>query len=196
MKTPAEWNRDYGEMDREEFVRVPAYNLDELTIPLSTLVKNRDDPTNIRIITAKLFYSTRYFGSYDLDAGEFTGDHAGIDLKLPKGTPVGAIAGGRVNAVIHAQTGLGLHVIIEHRIDEETFYSIYGHLSSVGVTEGQAIEAGAYIGAVGSTGRSTAPHLHLQVDRGAPDEARHVVYDARSESSNSTVHPITFIAEY
>lgn len=199
MKTPAEWNRDYSEMDRTEFVRLPRYDLDELTTPMATILAKRDDPESIRLITAKLFYSTRFFGSYDTDAGEFSGNHAGIDLKLPFGTPVVSIAGGRVNAVVREESGLGLHVIIEHRLGDETYYSIYGHLSSVGVTQGQEISPGAYIGAVGNTGRSTLPHLHLQIDRGARDENPHVVYwpgnvPTPEEAARYTVHPISFIA--
>lgn len=200
MKTPAEWNRSFGEMARDEFVRLPAYDLDTLTTPMKELLKDRDDPNNVRTITAKLFYSTRFFGSYDLDAGEFSGKHAGIDLKLPEGTPVGAIAGGRVSSVTREESGLGLHVIIEHRLGDDTFYSIYGHLSSVGVTEGRDVAPGVYIGAVGNTGRSTAPHLHLQVDRGIPG-ASHAVYNpsgtpTRTEATRHTVHPLLFISAH
>ena len=201
MTTPAEWERSYAEMNREEFVRVPAYRLRELTTPMGDLLATRDDPESIRILTAKLFYSTRYFGSYNLDAGEFSGDHAGIDLKLPEGMPVGAIAGGRVNAVIRDKSGLGLHVIIEHRTGNETLYSIYGHLDSANVRAGQDVEPGTTIGTVGSTGRSTAHHLHIQIDHGTPDEPRHDVYwpgntPSRAEASLHTVHPIEFIARY
>ena len=201
MKTPDEWNRDYGEMERSEFVAVPAYDLDDLTTPMADLLKDRDDPETIRILTAKLFYSTRFFGSYDLDAGEFVGHHAGIDLKLPKGTPVGAIAGGRVSSVVRHESGLGLHVVIEHRLEDETFYSIYGHLSSASVREGQDVAPGEAIGKVGSTGRSTAPHLHLQVDRGTSGESPHAVYwpeamPTRAEAARRTVNPVSFISAH
>ncbi len=201
MKTPAEWNRDYDGMDRKEFVRIPRYDLEDLTTPMAQILKKRDDPESVRLITEKLFYSTRFFGSYDTDAGEFTGDHAGIDLKLPTGTPVVSVAGGRVNAVIREESGLGLHVIIEHRLGGETYYSIYGHLSAVGVREGQDLSAGAYVGAVGSTGRSSAPHLHLQIDLGGPGEDPHAVYwpgvvPTREEAAAHTVHPLTFIESH
>lgn len=197
MKTPAEWERSYGDMEREDFVRIPAYDLDALTTPMKELLKNRSDPDTIAILTAKLFYSTRFFGTYDLDAGEFTGDHAGIDLKVPEGTPVGAIAGGRVAAVTRESSGLGLHVVVEHRLDGETFYSIYGHLDAVSVREGQDVAPGERIGLSGSTGRSTAPHLHLQVDRGEPGQ-RHDVYwpnaiPSRAEAARHTLNPASFI---
>lgn len=201
MKTPAEWNRDYGDMERSDFVRIPAYDLRELTIPMAELLQDRDDPETVRILTAKLFYSTRYFGSYDLDAGEFVGHHAGIDLKLPKGMPVGSIAGGRVSGVVRDESGLGLHVVIEHRLAEETFYSVYGHLNSVSVTAGQDVAPGDMIGTVGNTGRSTAPHLHLQVDRGEPGESPHAVYwpedtPTRAEAARHTMNPFPFIATH
>lgn len=201
MKTAVEWNRDYDEMDRKEFIRMPPYDLDDLTAPMAQILKKRDDSESIRLITAKLFYSTRFFGTYDVDAGEFTGHHAGIDLKLPEGTPVVSVAGGRVNAVIDEKSGLGLHVIIEHRLGDEAYYSIYGHLSAVGVTEGQDVAPGAYVGAVGNTGRSTLPHLHLQIDRGDPGERPHVVYwpgvvPTPEEAGRHTVHPMSFIAEH
>lgn len=201
MKTPAQWERSYDEMTRDDFVRIPAYDLDVLTTPMKTLTKTRDDPQTIDAITAKLFYSTRFFGSYNLDAGEFSGDHAGIDFKLPEGMPVSAAAGGRVNAVIREESGLGLHVIIEHRDGDETFYSIYGHLSVVNVRQGQSVGAGDVIGSVGSTGRSSGPHLHFQVDVGTPNEAPHAVYwpgrnPGRGEALRHTMHPIGFIAQY
>jgi len=200
MKSPAEWERSYTEMKRGDFVRIPAYDMDTLTTPMTKLMKSRNDPATIAILTAKLFYSTRFFGTYDLDAGEFTGDHAGIDLKVPEGTPIGAIAGGRVSAVIRESSGLGLHVIVEHRLDDETFYSIYGHLSSASVREGQDLAPGERIGLSGSTGRSTAAHLHVQVDRGEPNN-RHNVYwpekmPTRAEAARHTLHPISFIGAH
>ncbi len=201
MTTPAEWNRSYGDMEREEFVRIPQYDMETLTTPMEKLLKNRDDPKTINILTAKLFYSTRHFGSYDLDAGEFTGEHAGIDMKVPEGTPVMAIAGGRVSTVARHASGLGLHVIIEHRLSDETYYTIYGHLSSVSVEEGQDVTPGKHIGRSGSTGRSTAGHLHVQIDLGRAGESPHKPYQTdgipgKAEAAEHTVHPITFIAEH
>lgn len=201
MKSKVEWERTYDEMDRTEFVRMPAYDMQELVIPLKELRETRNDPQTIRILTAKLFYSTRYFGSYNLDSGEFTGDHAGVDLKVPEGTPIASIAGGRIHAVLNEATGLGMHVMIEHRIGDETYYSIYGHLSSTSVIAGNDIEAGDIIGRSGSTGNSTGPHLHLQIDRGEAGEALHKVYwpsvtPSAAAAAEYTVHPMWFIREH
>lgn len=198
MKTPSAWNREYAEMERTDFVRVPSYDLDTLTTPMKKLTADRDAPENVRAITAKLFYSTRFFGSYDLDAGEFSGEHAGIDLKLPEGTPVGAVGGGIVASVRRDASGLGTHVTIEHRVDGETYYSIYGHLASAKVRAGEEVYAGQTIGLSGSTGRSTSGHLHLQIDRGVPGDAAHDAYWPEdvpdpSEADLRTVNPIEFI---
>ncbi len=199
MRTPAEWTREYDDLPEAVFVPVPSYDLDVLTTPLSSLTNPITDRT-IPLITAKLFYSTRFFGKYDLDAGEFTGKHSGVDLMLARGTPVGAVAGGRVSSV-SADDRLGLHVIIEHRHPTDgTFYSIYGHLDSVSVDEGQDVSPGTIVGKVGMTGNTSAPHLHLQIDRGASDTL-HVQYlpetRVKSESEDGiAVHPIHFIQKY
>lgn len=180
MRSPAEWNRSYDEMTDADFVGVPAYNMQTLTIPMLSLTKDLSDPDSINAITAKLFYSTRFMGSYNIDAGEHSGTHAGVDLKLAPGTPIGAIAGGRVQSV-DVSPILGLHVIIEHRLDDGTmFTSIYGHFADTNVTEGETVTPGQTIGTVGMSGNTSGPHLHLQVD----------------DSSGETINPITFIKTY
>lgn len=202
MKTPAEWNRTYAQMRENDFVRVPAYDLSVLTIPVKTLAETRDDPETIKALTAKLYYSTRFFGAYDLDANEFSAIHPGIDLKLPEGAPVGTVAGGRVHDVRRNEDTLGLHVIIEHRTaGGETFYSIYGHLGAASVKAGETITAGQMIGTVGMSGNTSGAHLHLQIDRGEPGEAFHEVYwpaslPSRSEANLHTVNPATFVVQY
>ncbi|MCA0401174.1 MAG: peptidoglycan DD-metalloendopeptidase family protein [Proteobacteria bacterium] len=85
--------------------------------------------------------------------------HSGIDFRAPAGTPVRAIAAGRIVEAGHAG-GYGRMVEIDHGYGITTRYA---HLSVVSVTEGEKIEKGAIIGQVGSTGRSTGPHLHYEV---------------------------------
>jgi len=203
MRTPDEWNRWYDELRDEDFVSIPVYDITDLTSKtMKELLETRNDPRTIRILTEKLIYSTRYFGAYDLDAEEFTGIHPGIDIKLAEGTPVGAIAGGRVHAAISKNSGLGLHVIIEHRLpDGSQYFSIYGHLGSVNVAAGDIVKPGDIIGAIGMTGKTTSPHLHLQIDRGYGEEDTHVPYmpdhlPTRSEAARFVVHPIEFIRMY
>lgn len=84
--------------------------------------------------------------------------HAGIDLAAPAGTPIRATNGGVVMSA-GWRGGYGLRVAIGHSGGRE---SRYGHLSRVAVRAGQVVEQGETIGYVGSTGRSTGPHLHYE----------------------------------
>lgn len=85
--------------------------------------------------------------------------HKGVDLAAPLGTPVGAIGAGTV-VEVGATAGAGNFVRIRH---SDGFESRYNHLQSASVVDGQAIHQGQQLGAVGSTGRSTGPHLHLEL---------------------------------
>lgn len=183
-------------MTDEDFVKIPRYDMSVLTTPMESLSKPWREE-NIPAITSKLFYSTRYFGAYDLDAGEYSGTHVGVDLKVARGAPVGAIGGGRVNGVYTTQN-LGLHVVIEHRLRKgETYYSIYGHFDTAAVSAGDDVVPGQTVGYVGMTGNTTAPHLHLQVDRGQPGE-KHVPVPPGSSADvgSRVVHPLTFISQH
>jgi murein DD-endopeptidase MepM/ murein hydrolase activator NlpD len=98
--------------------------------------------------------------------------HSGIDLAAASGTPVVATAAG-VAHVIESATGFGLHVVIDHG---GGLHSLYGHLSSVSVVNGQPVAGGQLIGAVGSSGNSTGPHLHFEIDRnGIAEDPRGLV---------------------
>ncbi len=85
--------------------------------------------------------------------------HEGQDIDAEMGTPVMAAASG---TVVHAgwQNGYGQVVYIDHGSGLTTRY---GHLSQIGVAVGQSIARGETLGLVGSTGRSTGPHLHYEV---------------------------------
>jgi len=85
--------------------------------------------------------------------------HPGVDLVQAFGATVKATGAGRV---IHAgpMGGYGNMVEIDHGGGLAT---LYGHLSEISVEEGQEVEAGAALGRIGSTGRSTGPHLHYEV---------------------------------
>ena len=85
--------------------------------------------------------------------------HRGVDLAAAEGTPIKAIQDGRVVSAGEAGS-YGLCVVIE---DENGYQSRYAHCASISVTAGQEVKRGDVIAAVGSTGQSTGPHLHLEV---------------------------------
>jgi murein DD-endopeptidase MepM/ murein hydrolase activator NlpD len=85
--------------------------------------------------------------------------HSGIDLSAPEGTPVYATATGVVTGAGWLG-GYGLLIELAHADELQTRY---GHLSRLAVTPGQVVAPGELIGFVGSTGRSTGPHLHYEV---------------------------------
>jgi murein DD-endopeptidase MepM/ murein hydrolase activator NlpD len=85
--------------------------------------------------------------------------HEGQDIDAAYGTPVQAAANGRVT-IAGRQRGYGNVVYIDHGAGLSTRY---GHLSQINVAVGQTVTRGQTIGLVGSTGRSTGPHLHYEV---------------------------------
>ena len=103
----------------------------------------------------------------------FTGGaamHAGMDFRAAMGTPVVAAGGGRV-ITADVTGGYGNLVEIDHGNGMTTRY---GHLSQISVQQGQTVAPGTVIGLVGSTGRSTGPHLHYEtrIAGGAVDPVR------------------------
>lgn len=85
--------------------------------------------------------------------------HKGVDLAAPTGTPVYATADGMVGRADWFSS-YGLYISIDHGADLETRYA---HLSKLAVAAGERVRKGDLIGYVGSTGRSTGPHLHYEV---------------------------------
>lgn len=85
--------------------------------------------------------------------------HTGVDLVEPYGADIRATGAGQV---VHAgpMAGYGLLVEIDHG---DGLASRYAHLSEIRVSEGDAVEKGAVVGQLGSTGRTTGPHLHYEV---------------------------------
>jgi murein DD-endopeptidase MepM/ murein hydrolase activator NlpD len=85
--------------------------------------------------------------------------HSGQDIDAPFGEPVIAGASGKVTFA-GWQNGYGQLVVIDHGGGLTTRY---GHLSHIDVVEGQSVSRAEFLGRVGSTGRSTGPHLHYEV---------------------------------
>jgi murein DD-endopeptidase MepM/ murein hydrolase activator NlpD len=88
--------------------------------------------------------------------------HAGIDFTAPQGTPVYATATGTVRIAGNTGNGYGNHVVVNHNYGYET---LYGHMVRIKVKSGQQVTRGEVIGWVGSTGKSTGPHLHYEVHK-------------------------------
>jgi murein DD-endopeptidase MepM/ murein hydrolase activator NlpD len=85
--------------------------------------------------------------------------HNGVDLSAPSGTPIRATADGVV-VIAGDQGGYGICTVIDHGSGLGT---LYGHQSALGVQTGDVVKRGQIIGFVGSTGKSTGPHLHWEV---------------------------------
>jgi len=103
------------------------------------------------------------FGSRKHPILGFTKMHTGTDFAAPRGTPIYAAGGGTVEYAGH-HGGYGLYVRIRHN---GTYKTAYAHMSGIarGVRNGTRVQQGQVIGYVGSTGRSTGPHLHYEVIR-------------------------------
>jgi hypothetical protein len=86
--------------------------------------------------------------------------HNGIDFAARTGTPIYASGDGTISRVQNSKRGYGNNVIVNHGYGYE---SLYAHMSKILVKPGQKIVKGQKIGLVGSTGSSTAPHLHYEV---------------------------------
>ena len=99
-------------------------------------------------------------GSHDISQYSRWG-HVAIDIRGPMGTPIYASAAG--TATNHSGGGYGNYVVIDHGNGWST---LYAHLSSYGVSSGQYVSQGQYIGGEGSTGWSTGPHLHFEIRQG------------------------------
>jgi hypothetical protein len=88
--------------------------------------------------------------------------HGGIDIAAPEGSPVYTPDAGTV-VFSGSYGGYGNVVVIQH---PGSLYTVYGHNSYLMATYGQKVKAGQMIALVGSTGRSTGPHLHFEVRQG------------------------------
>jgi|TARA_Y100000813_G_scaffold64669_1_gene45515 murein DD-endopeptidase MepM/ murein hydrolase activator NlpD len=86
--------------------------------------------------------------------------HHGIDFTAPRGTPVYATGDGYIERVDSRSSGYGKHIRINHGYG---YISLYAHLHKYNVVKNQKVKRGDLIGYVGSTGRSSAPHLHYEI---------------------------------
>lgn len=88
--------------------------------------------------------------------------HPGIDMAAAKGTPVYPVMDGVVIKVSRDRFAYGNHIIIEHG---SGLKSLYAHLAKIEAKEGEEVTKDSIVGLLGSTGWSTGPHLHLQIEQ-------------------------------
>ena len=135
-------------------------------------------PADIRMISSGFGYRSDPFNGH-------AAMHAGLDFRGPIGSPIHAAAKGVVSFV-GQQSGYGNVVEVSHG---NGLMTRYAHMSRFAARVGQPVEAGSVIGAIGSTGRSTGPHLHFEVringravnPRPFLESAPHVLEEVRAE---------------
>ncbi len=115
-------------------------------------------PFPVGVPISAQFGSTSYLS-------KFSRAHHGTDFTPGAGAEIHAVAGGTVRIATEAGGDYGVTVVIDHIIDGELVSTRYGHMQygSLRVSPGETVEAGQVIGQVGSTGKSTGAHLHLEV---------------------------------
>ena len=106
--------------------------------------------------------------------------HTGVDLAAPSGTPIYATADGVVSKA-EWYSSYGNYVSIEHGAELQTRYA---HMSRIAVASGARVKKGEIIGYVGSTGRSTGPHLHYEV-RISGEAVNPIPYMVESEAQRA-----------
>jgi len=98
-----------------------------------------------------------------ISGNDFWAGHLGIDIGAYLGDPVWASSAGVVIWAGNRSDGYGNTVILEHDFGSNVYITLYGHLSQIYVKCGQAVDQGTPIGAAGSSGNSTGPHLHFEL---------------------------------
>ena len=112
--------------------------------------------------------------------------HNGVDYAAPTGTPAMSVGDGVVDFA-GVQGGFGNVVIVRHGANHST---VYAHLSRINVRKGQTIQKGQTVGAVGSTGWSTGPHLHFEFRiNGVHVDPQSVIQKAQSEPVSPSAMP-------
>ena len=145
---------------------------------LSALIAHLEDQTT-RLRTTPSISPTKGWvtSSFGYRTSPFTANrefHRGLDIAGRLGTPVYAPADGKIRFSGNRRA-LGNTVTISHGYGVET---LYGHLHELSVKSGQKVVRGQEIGMLGSTGRSTGPHLHYQVQvNGVPVNPRNYILD-------------------
>lgn len=122
------------------------------------------NPTNLSNVVVTSEYGNRK--PVKTSTGYSSSDHDGIDIDTANGAINGqaadSIGSGKVIQVGYEEKGYGNYVVVDHG---NGYTSLYGHLQKATVKQGDTVSAGQRVGVIGSTGSSTAPHLHLRVHK-------------------------------
>ncbi|MDR0843143.1 MAG: peptidoglycan DD-metalloendopeptidase family protein [Acidobacteriota bacterium] len=135
-----------------------------IEIPDEAPVETEDSVAPQEITNMLLPVHAPISSAFGMRKDPFTGKprfHKGVDIAAPAGTPVLAALPGKVISA-GREGGYGNTVLVEHG---DGLRTRYGHLSSIDVKVGDTVTSGGNLGTVGSTGRSTGPHLHFEVIR-------------------------------
>ncbi len=162
----ADWSTYGGNGTQHLYGEVPLND----RIPMPTYVPFSDGTRQSKL--AQSVYSTDYAGNY---GGTGPGSHAGVDIRVPQGTPVRAVMAAVVAKVADDTYGFGKYVLLKHPSVPDpnapgkttTLYTLYAHLSDQLVKEGDVIDKGFVIGLSGQSGDATGPHLHFQLQLAA-----------------------------
>jgi murein DD-endopeptidase MepM/ murein hydrolase activator NlpD len=126
---------------------------------LRALRENRDAVASMPTVWPVEGFISSAFGARTSSFSGRPEFHTGIDIRAPTGTSI--IAPGRGTVTMAGGDGAyGLSVVVQH---SRAIATKYAHMSRIAVREGQQVKRGDVIGFVGSTGRSTGPHLHYEV---------------------------------
>jgi murein DD-endopeptidase MepM/ murein hydrolase activator NlpD len=152
-----------------------AKKLDQITAKMYVQTKSFDEVYNMAINKSRLLASmpaiqpvsnhdlrrlSSYFGYRTDPFYKVPKFHEGVDFSAPPGTDVYTTGDGIVLEADRSKTGYGNQIVIDHGFGYKTMYA---HLQSFKVRPGDRVKRGQIIGALGSTGKSTSPHLHYEV---------------------------------
>lgn len=132
------------------------------TVIKTTIIRKPKDKIILKGKEDELTFLTPSRGTLSSEFGYRWGKmHKGVDIAAAMGTPIYAAADGEV-ICSEVESGYGNVIKIEHNNCLET---IYGHCSKIITSKGKKVSKGELIGYVGSTGRSTGPHLHFEIKK-------------------------------
>lgn len=157
----------------------------EMNLGDSTTPQSSSDSSEDTAVAAESTYSSSGFalpasGHVTSEYGQRgSGSHNGIDIGYGGSSSISASASGTVTYA-GTMNGYGNTIILEHTVDGQTYNTLYAHLRSISVSNGEAVSQGEGIGIMGNTGRSTGRHLHFEVHEGAWNGAKSNAVNPRS----------------